>query len=74
MWNKKENVIIVEDTLIPENDDIKHTYKQMWHMMPTAEMKLDTNQKTMYSDFKEGTNIRITLLDDDGILPASQKR
>ena len=67
-WNKKENVIIVEDTLIPDNDSIEHTYKQMWHMMPTARMKMDVSKKTMYSDFNEGSNIRITLLDDDGIL------
>ena len=68
LWNKKENVFLVEDTLVPENDNDEYTYRQAWHMMPTSKISFDINEKIMYSNYNEGVNIKISSLDTDASL------
>ena len=68
LWNKKENVIFVEDTLVPDDVNTEYTYRQAWHMMPTSGIVFDNGEKIMYSDYNGGVNIRISSLDTDTVL------
>lgn len=64
----KPDLIFVEDIITPSNMNLENSYKQVWHMLPTANISFDTNQKVIKSNFEKGTNIHIYSLDEDVML------
>lgn len=64
----KPDIIIVDDLIEPENETEANTYRQAWHMMPTAEMIFCREEKAVSSNYKKGVNVRIHSLDADCIL------
>lgn len=59
----KGEMWIVSDLLIPEDKEKTNNYKQLWHMLPSANLK--TSEKQIYSEYDSGTNIIVANADDD---------
>lgn len=66
----KPDLIFVEDRVMPNNLEKENSYKQVWHMLPTAGIYFDESKKAMRSNFEKGTNIYIYSLDEDTTLHA----
>lgn len=61
---------IVSDLLTPEVLTEIKSYKQLWHMLPNANLRIDTDNKKIFSDFASGANIYIASADklDKGVI------
>ena len=58
---------IVNDYLIPAEPLKEHTYKQYWHMRPTAEMTLDVDTNIGRTNFSDQANIQVPTVKTDDI-------
>lgn len=61
----KNNTIIVEDCIIPDDKEQENSYKQLWHMLPTAKMSFDYDNNVIKSNFDDGVNIAVYSMDSD---------
>lgn len=64
----KPNIIKVSDELIPKDMKAKNTYRQLWHMYPTANAVFDFENKKMHSSYEFGSNLEVVSLDSDTML------
>lgn len=64
----KPDYVLVEDVVIPENMEAANDYKQLWHMLPTANISFDENKNMMQSNFEKGANIQVYSLDKNATL------
>lgn len=61
----KPNIWIVSDRIIPTNKDGTNNYKQLWHMLPTAQLASSEDNRTIYSNFETGANIILASADSE---------
>ncbi len=59
----KGEMWIVSDLLIPKDKEKTNNYKQLWHMLPSANLKI--SEKQIYSGYDKGTNVIVANADDD---------
>jgi len=64
----KPNIWIVSDLVQPKDATKENSYKQIWHMLPTANLKTDAEEKTIYSNFATGANIIVASADQDVVV------
>lgn len=50
---------IVSDLMTPEDLTTENTYRQFWHMRPLANMDIDPDTNTMFSNYDTGANMII---------------
>ena len=55
----KPDLWIVSDLMTPKNASGKNSYKQLWHMLPDANLSTDSENGLIASNFKTGANILI---------------
>ena len=61
----KPDLWIVSDLISPEDETQENDYKQIWHMLPNANLQTDADEKTIFSDYKSGANIILASADQD---------
>lgn len=61
----KPNFWIVSDLMIPSNMSKANDYKQLWHMLPTANLKSNNTTKQITSNYASGANIIVASADQD---------
>lgn len=61
----KPDIFIVSDRIIPIDRNKPNDYKQLWHMLPTAKLSIDMNNRVAYSNYQDGANILIASVDND---------
>ncbi len=64
----KPYVVIVSDLMTPEEANVPHTYKQLWHMSNLAKLDSDAEERTIFSNFNSGANIKIASADTDAVI------
>ncbi len=61
----KPTMWIVSDLMIPNMASNTNNYKQTWHMLPDANLSIDTNSDTIRSNYMSGGNIIIANADGE---------
>ena len=64
----KQNYWIVTDYLVPEDVDAQNSYKQLWHMLPEANLSIDPETNMVKSNYPSGANIIVASADEDASL------
>ena len=64
----KQNYWIITDYLVPEDDTADNSYKQLWHMLPEANLSTDSQNNIVKSNYVTGANIIVACADDDAKL------
>lgn len=62
----KSGMWIVSDRMIPEDVQAENSYKQMWHMLPEADIAIDSGNN-LISNYTEGANIIISCVDAEDV-------
>ena len=70
----KPDLWIVSDLMTPKNKTGKNTYKQLWHMLPDANLAIDGENRLITSNFKTGANILIGSADSDAAVKEAMGR
>ena len=60
----KSGFAVVSDKIMPKDGTKVNNYKQYWHMLPSANITADNENKLIYSDFSDGKNIIAASADD----------
>lgn len=55
---------IVSDYMAPDDKNTINTYKQLWHMLPEAQLSIDENTKQIKSNFSSGANVIVASADN----------
>ena len=58
---------IVSDLITPNDLSSINSYKQLWHMVPSANLSIDDENKIIRSNFDQGANIIVASADGDNI-------
>lgn len=62
----KPDMWIVSDLMTPKDKSFANSYKQTWHMLPTANVKIEATDGKIRSDFADGaSNLVIVSADSD---------
>lgn len=60
----KDGFFVVSDRIVPDNMSASNNYKQYWHMMPEANLTVDSADNKIYSTYTDGKNIILSTADD----------
>lgn len=60
----KDGFFVVSDRVVPNNMSTSNNYKQYWHMMPEANLTVDSAGDKIYSTYTDGKNIILSAADD----------
>lgn len=64
----KPNILIVSDLMSPKEEDALHSYKQLWHMSALARLSSNAQQRTIFSNFESGAQLKIASADTDAVI------
>lgn len=65
----KPNMWIVSDLMTPDENEVENpnNYKQLWHMLPNANLKTSKESNTIFSNYASGANIIVASADGDDV-------
>ncbi len=64
----KPNLLIVSDLMTPEDLTASHSYKQLWHMSALAKLDSDAEDRTIFSNFDTGAQVKLASADMDATI------
>ncbi len=64
----KPNILIVSDLMTPEDLTKEHSYKQLWHMSALAKLDSNEEDRTIFSNFDSGAQVKLASADVDATI------